>query len=71
MKAMLDYTGIKLSDIPAWIIKKNLSFEERYAVLNECNSIEVKHQTEKAALLKFDTDYGNIKMWCPKSVIGK
>lgn len=71
MKAMFDYTGIKMSDIPTWIIKKNLSFEERYAVLNECNSVVVKYQTEKAVLFKFDTDYGIVKMWCPKSVIGK
>lgn len=71
LKSMIDYTGIKVSDIPAWIIKKNLSFDEQYVVLNECNSVEVAYQTEKAVLVKFDTDYGIVKMWCPKSVIGK
>src|SRR5699024_12833660 len=55
--------------VPAWIIKKNLSSEQAYAVLNECETMEVKRETEKAQLVEFNTQYGNIEMWTPKSVL--
>ena|SRR5699024_12130256 len=55
--------------VPAWIIKKNLNNEQAYAVLNECEKMSVVRETEKAKLVKFNTQYGNIEMWTPKSVM--
>lgn len=55
--------------VPEWIICKNLSQEEAYAVLNECNFMLVNRETEKAELVAFDTDFGTITMWTPKSVL--
>jgi len=55
--------------VPAWIIRKNLSQEESYAVLNECGGLEVVRETEKAQLVEFITSYGKITMWTPKSVL--
>lgn len=55
--------------VPAWIIEKNLSQDEAYAVLNETNSTAVVRETEKAELVKFDTEYGYVQMWTPKSVL--
>lgn len=55
--------------VPAWIINKNLTNEEAYAVLNECDSMKVVRETEKAQLVEFSTNYGRVKMWTPKSVL--
>lgn len=55
--------------IPTWIIRKNLTNEEAYAVLNECDSMKVVRETEKAQLVEFSTNYGLVKMWTPKSVL--
>lgn len=55
--------------VPAWIIEKNLSRDEAYAVLNEVRSMEVVRETAKAQLVKFNTNYGNVTMWTPKSVL--
>lgn len=55
--------------VPAWIIRKNLSNDEAYAVLNECDAMAVVRETEKAKLVKFSTNYGNVEMWTPKSVL--
>lgn len=55
--------------VPAWIIRKNLTNEEAYAVLNECDSMKVVRETEKAQLVEFDTNYGRVRMWTPKSVL--
>ncbi len=54
---------------PEWIIRKNLSQEEAYAVLNNGPNVSQKRETEKAVLLDFHTDWGHIQMWCPKSVM--
>ena len=58
-----------VNGVPAWIIRKNLNNDESYAVLNECDSMNVVRETEKAQLVEFITNYGNIKMWTPKSVL--
>lgn len=55
--------------VPAWIINKNLTNEEAYAVLNECEGMTVIRETEKAQLVKFATPYGFVSMWTPKSVL--
>lgn len=55
--------------VPAWIINKNLSSDQSYAVLNECDNMSVVRETEKAQLVEFSTNYGNVEMWTPKSVL--
>lgn len=55
--------------VPAWIIKKNLSQDEASAVLSRTAGISSVRETEKAQLVRFDTDFGNVEMWTPKSVL--
>lgn len=55
--------------VPTWIIEKNLNVNESYAVLNQCNSKSLVRETEKAELVSFDTDFGTIEMWTPKSIL--
>ena len=55
--------------VPAWIIRKNLNQSEAYAVMNETNSMSVVRETEKAQLVEFTTNHGNVTMWTPKSVL--
>lgn len=55
--------------VPHWIIEKNLSQEEAYAVRCECYKTKVMKETEKAVNVMFCTNYGNVFMWCPKSVL--
>jgi|SRR5690625_413077 len=55
--------------VPAWIIRKNLDSNQAYAVLNEANRMKTVRETEKAKLVEFDTNYGKITMWTPKSVL--
>ena len=64
-------TTLKLSDIPAWIINKNLTVDGRYGVRYHFDSLEVIRETEKAVLITFHTSLDDYNMWCPKSVIGK
>lgn len=58
-----------VNGVPAWIIRKNLSNNEAYAVLNECDGMSVVRETEKAQLVEFVTNHGRITMWTPKSVL--
>jgi len=55
--------------VPEWIIRKNLDVNEACAVINECDSMSVVRETEKAQLVKFSTNYGYVTMWTPKSVL--
>lgn len=55
--------------VPEWILRKNLDQDEYYAVTCESNSMEVRRETEKAELVAFDTDYGFVTVWIPKSVL--
>lgn len=58
----------KIKYIPDWILEKNLSNEERYAV--SCSySYWVEKETEKAILVYWATDYGRVSCWVPKSVL--
>lgn len=53
--------------VKKWIVRKNLSLNEVFAVEEiGCEGVVVR-ETEKAVNLKFKTNYGNIYMWCPKS----
>lgn len=58
-----------VGNIPAWIIRKNLDQNEAYAVLNECDGVQTIRETEKAVLVRFNTSYGYVEMWSPKSVL--
>ena len=55
--------------VPAWIIVKNLRQDEADAVIGHTASISIVRETEKAQLIRFDTDFGGIEMWTPKSVL--
>ena len=54
--------------IPVWLMEKNLDQTELWGA-QLAYSIGVERETEKAALIVFETDFGNITMWAPKSVI--
>lgn len=56
------------AEIPAWIISKNLTFEQQSAV-KESYSRTIKRETAKAVLFAFDTAYGIVELWTPKSVL--
>lgn len=58
-----------IDGIPMWIIEKNLSFEQQRAVRCGDPVTKVLKETEKAINVCFETDFGNIYMWCPKSVL--
>lgn len=54
--------------IPVWLMEKNLDQTELWGAQLAYN-MYAKRETEKAALIVFETDFGNITMWAPKSVI--
>lgn len=63
-----DFVDYENAIIPDWILIKNLTEGERSAVLASYDRT-VKHETAKAVLFRFETDYGWIEMWAPKSVL--
>lgn len=54
--------------IPVWLMDNNLDQTELWGAQLAYN-MYAERETEKAALIVFETDFGNIKMWAPKSVI--
>lgn len=54
--------------VPEWLMQKNLSQAE-YDGARQAYDIHVRRETEKASLLRFETNFGYIDMWAPKSVI--
>lgn len=54
--------------VPVWLMEKSLDPTELWGAQLAYN-IEVERETEKALLLCFETDFGNITMWAPKSVV--
>nr|DAV65121.1 MAG TPA: hypothetical protein [Caudoviricetes sp.] len=54
--------------LPLWLMDNNLDQSEMQGAMLAYN-IYAERYTEKAALIVFETDFGNIKMWAPKSVI--
>lgn len=72
-----EFNGVKVvettqdlanAEIPAWLIKKNLTSAEQSAI-NYGAEKTIKRETEKAVLFQFTTDFGTIEMWAPKSVL--
>lgn len=53
--------------LPSWYIIKNFTQEERYAITTI--EPEVEKETEKAKLVTWNTEFGIIKKWVPKSII--
>lgn len=58
-----------IDGVPMWIINKNLSVEEASAIQCGHPTTKIIKETEKALNIMFETDLGNIFMWCPKSVM--
>lgn len=56
-------------EIQNWFLVKNFTQNQRYAMARTEPTI-VK-ETEKAFFLRFDTEYGRISGWFPKSVCAK
>lgn len=54
--------------IPEWLMAKNLNQSENQGA-HLAYSIYAKRETAKAVLVEFATDFGNIDMWAPKSVV--
>jgi len=54
--------------IPLWVMQKNLTASEYEAINCDGASPVINKETEKAIDFEFDTDFGVIYMWCPKSV---
>lgn len=53
--------------VKEWICRKNLGFDEYYAVKEIGFECEIVKETEKACNVVFKTNYGRIYMWTPKS----
>lgn len=63
-----EFLWINGKGIPLWLMMKNLSQME-YQGAKLAYDMYAKRETEKAVLIHFDTDYGFIEMWAPKSVV--
>lgn len=55
--------------VKAWFLNKEFTTDERIAIASV--DATVKRETDKAVLLCWDTDYGKISKWVPKSCIEK
>lgn len=55
--------------IPEWILRKNLDGYDYEAVTGHFNRTETVRETEKAIDFKIVTDFGDVYVWVPKSVI--
>lgn len=53
--------------VKTWFLNKNFDALERIAISGTEPTVE--RETEKAMLLKWNTEYGIIKRWVPKSCI--
>lgn len=54
--------------IKTWFLEKNYTHDEIEYGIN-LNDPTIEKETEKALLLKWNTEYGVIKGWFPKSVV--
>lgn len=66
MTNAIDYKNDKIA-IPYWFISKNLTRAQADAIVGERMTVE--RETEKAVLVKWNTDYGFVTLWTPKSII--
>ena len=64
-----EYTGPTYKcGVPDWILNKNFDQQECLAIWNYTFNEKIAKETEKAVLVEFITDFGNLSTWCPKSV---
>ena len=54
--------------VEKWFLDKNFSRNEAYAI-ETCRAAAIVRETEKAALIRFETDYGTIQSWIPKAAM--
>lgn len=54
--------------VKGWFYKKNFEGNQLYAIIESGGQFVVSSETEKAYKGYYDTDYGRIYAWCPKSV---
>lgn len=52
--------------IKSWFVNKNFSSDERIAI-GTSDGFTIERETEKAFLFKWQTKYGSISKWIPKS----
>jgi len=62
---------VSMVKVQEWIVNKNLDSNEIYAVKSINFEGTIEKETEKAVYVKFNTNFGNITMWCPKSCVEK
>ena len=60
---MTEFYGVK-----EWFLRKNLTSEQMYAY-RVGDGAYISKETEKAVLIKNDTDFGTVSFWCPKSCL--
>lgn len=53
--------------IKEWFLVKNFNDNERYTI--SVSDVNIEKETEKAVFIKFESDFGVIKSWIPKSCI--
>lgn len=53
--------------IESWFLNKNFTSNERI-VIESSNDQIIERETEKASLIRFESDYGTLKTWVPKSL---
>lgn len=56
---------IKSTEIKSWFINKNFNSDEIFVI--GCSESSIEKETEKACLVKFNSKYGTLKKWIPKS----
>ena len=62
----------QIATVAEWIVKKNLTCSESTVVINYCDCQGVvERETEKAVLVRFDSKFGFVKSWFPKSTLVK
>lgn len=55
--------------IKDWYLESDFNSNERYAIEKNEVKPEIKQETEKAVLVVWNTEYGAITKWVPKSAI--
>jgi len=64
-------TSIQKVTVKSWFISnnENLTSQEKTAIKFEAYFGKVIKETEKAVQILFSTDFGNVKLWTPKSCL--
>ena len=55
--------------VPEWFLEENIDFNRRYALEKWNDGGVVKGETEKAVLVRAGTDFGDVSLWVPKSIL--